>query len=165
MRIAPFYRDKYQNLGILGKRNRKKIPERSGWRPCLRICGILGVGFVCACRSELSDMLQSGQVLSWYGLQGRWIGEVTPTVTSCGSPTEGLMTIGERGFAFDPFQSTAVVHGDVADDGHLKGKLVRAGPDHRDLSIAFDAVASTPDAIDGMLQSGRCRWTVELRRG
>jgi hypothetical protein len=75
------------------------------------------------------------------------------------------MTIGQRGFAFDPFQSTAVVHGDVADDGHLKGKLVRAGPDHRDLSIVFDAVASRPDAIDGKLQSGRCRWNVELRRG
>jgi hypothetical protein len=75
------------------------------------------------------------------------------------------MTIGEHGFAFDPFQSVVVVHGDLADDGRLTGKLARVGPDHRDLSIVFDAAASPHNTIDGMLVSGRCRWRVALHRG
>jgi hypothetical protein len=149
----------------VGKRNRKKFIGWPHWLFDLRICWIVGASLLCGCRSQLSDRLQSGQVLSWYGLQGRWVGEVTPAATSCGSATKGLMTIGGRGFAFDPFQGTTVVHGDVADDGRLNGKLARVGPGHQDLSITFNAVASTPDAINGMLQSGRCRWNVALHRG
>jgi hypothetical protein len=75
------------------------------------------------------------------------------------------MTIGEHGFALDPFQSTSVLSGNVTGDGHLSGKLVREGPDRRDLSLAFDGAAIARDTIDGTLQSGRCRWKVTLHRG
>jgi len=75
------------------------------------------------------------------------------------------MTIGEHGFALDPFQGAAVVRGDVSEDGHLVGKLVRTGPGHQDLSVTFEGRGSTADTIDGLLQSGRCRWTVALHRG
>ncbi len=76
------------------------------------------------------------------------------------------MSIGGKGFGFDPFGSTTVIRGEVSDDGHLSGRLVRQGADHQDLSISFDAMgAAATDAISGTLQSGRCRWTVTLRRG
>jgi len=75
------------------------------------------------------------------------------------------MTIGEHGFAFDPFQGAAVVRGDVAKDNRIVGKTVRTGPGHQDLSITFEGTATTADTIDGLLLSGRCRWTVALHRG
>jgi hypothetical protein len=51
------------------------------------------------------------------------------------------MTIGKKGFGLDPFQSTAVIHGEVGDDGHLHGSLIRQGGDHQDLSIGFEGMA------------------------
>jgi hypothetical protein len=75
------------------------------------------------------------------------------------------MSIGERGFGLDPLQSTAVIHGEVTNDGHLSGSLIRQGAEHQDLSIAFEGMAAGSDAIRGTLQSGRCHWTVTLHRG
>jgi hypothetical protein len=165
LRILPLCQELYQKLGKLGKRKKKKVLEYPGGPAgrqtyallCLLVCG--------GCHSELSDRLQSGQTLSWYGLQGRWVGSVTPVGALCGPATKGLMTIGERGFAFDPFQSTQVVHGDIDENNQLVGKLVRAGPERQDLSLAFAGTAATADVIEGSLQSGRCRWTVRLHRG
>jgi hypothetical protein len=75
------------------------------------------------------------------------------------------MSIGERGFALDPFQSTAVIRGKVGDDGHLSGSLIRQGAEHQDLAIVFEGRAAESGAISGTLQSGRCSWTVTLHRG
>ena len=58
-----------------------------------------------------------------------------------------------------------MVRGDLGDDGHLSGRLIRQGADHQDLSISFEGMAAGTDAINGTLQSGRCRWTVTLHRG
>ncbi len=74
------------------------------------------------------------------------------------------MSIGGREFGFDPFQGTAVIRGAVEDD-HLTGKLVRQGNDHQVVTLAFEATADDAGVIKGTLQSGRCRWSVELRRG
>jgi len=84
---------------------------------------------------------------------------------NCGSTTPGLLTIGEKGFGFDPFQSTTVLYGSVSADGRLKGALTRPGGDRQNLTISFEGIASGEDAIGGTLQSGRCRWTVNLHRG
>jgi hypothetical protein len=165
MRIMPSYPNFYQNLGEVGKNNQKKIlpnipspPDRAAsWLLCLLLLG--------GCHSELSNALQSGEVHSWNGLEGRWVGEVTPAAGSCGPTTKGLMTIGEHGFAFDPFQGAEVVRGDVAKDTRLVGRTVRTGPGHQDLSVTFEGTASTANNIEGLLQSGRCRWTVALHRG
>ncbi len=164
LRIMPSWQDIYQNLGIVGKKNQKKIlaHPRSSDRTAWWLLWLLLVG---GCHSELSDALQSGQVRSWNGLQGRWVGDVIPEAGSCGVATKGLMTIGEHGFAFDPFQGAEVVRGDVGKDSRLVGKLVRAGPGRQDLSITFEGKASTSDTIQGLMQSGRCRWTVALHRG
>lgn len=148
----------------MGKRNQKKILAGSLMchRPILTILYVLLAG---GCHSRLSDGLQSGKVLAWSGLEGRWVGEVTPAAAACGPAAKGLMTIGEHGFALDPFQGAAVIRGDVSEDSRLVGKLVRTGPGHQDLSVIFEGKASTADTIDGLLQSGRCRWTVTLHRG
>lgn len=159
LRAPPSCRNGYQKLGQVGK---KKNLARSFFR---KPCWLLPVLLVAACHSELSDRLQSGEVLALDGLQGRWIGPVVPQAPNCGPSTQGLMSIGEKGFSFDPFQSTTVLSGEVNKDGHLTGQLARQGPDHQDLSIALDATATSPDAISGTLQSGRCRWTVTLHRG
>lgn len=120
---------------------------------------------VAGCTRDLGEHLQSGQVLPLYGLQGRWVGWVQPAGQGCGSSTQGLMTIGGKGFGFDPFQSTAVIRGEIGDDGHLSGSLVRPTQDHRDLSLMFDGQSEGSDAINGVLRSGRCSWTVTLHRG
>ena len=163
LRVMPVCQEHYQILGKLGKGKKKKVLVCPTARQtyallcCLLVCG--------GCHSELSDKLQSGQTLSWYGLQGRWVGSVTPVDASCGPTTKGLMTIGEHGFAFDPFQSTQVVRGDIGESNQLFGKLVLTGPEHQDLSLVFAGTAATADAIEGSLQSGRCHWTVTLHRG
>jgi hypothetical protein len=121
------------------------------------------------CAGDLGESLQSGQVLPWHGLQGRWIGSVVPTDASCGRTTQGLMSIGEKGFGFDPFESTTVLQGVVANDGHMTGTLVRQGTERQSLSISFNGSAnhgdSKTDSIGGILVSGRCQWTVTLHRG
>jgi hypothetical protein len=58
-----------------------------------------------------------------------------------------------------------VIQGELGKDGHLNGTLVRQGPEHQNLSISFDGMASESETISGTLQSGRCHWTVTLHRG
>ncbi len=165
VRSTPSCRNRYQLLGQVGKKNLKKILDQQLSALQRALLHVLLVTSVAAgCQKDLGEPLQSGQVLALHGLQGRWVGSVVPDATSCGPETHGLLSIGEDGFGFDPFQSTTIIHGRI-DDGHLRGTLVRQGADHREVSIAFQAVASTSDQINGTLQSGRCRWTVMLRRG
>jgi hypothetical protein len=140
--------------------------RRSGfWCPTKLL--LAGAWLVClaGCSGDLGEKLQSGQVLAWHGMQGRWVGPVVPIDRSCGSPTQGLMSIGANGFGFDPFQSTTVLHGELSKDGRLAGNLAREGGDHQSLAITFAGEAAGSEAINGTLQSGRCRWTVALRRG
>jgi len=120
---------------------------------------------VAGCHGDLGERLQSGQVLAWHGLQGRWVGSVMPTDAACGLPTQGLMTIGEKGFGFDPFESTTVIQGEVSKDGHLNGGLAREGSEHQSLTITFDGLATDSGTLNGTLRSGRCHWTVTLLRG
>jgi hypothetical protein len=149
----------------MGKKILKKILDHRQIRLWMTIFGLLASALTGGCEADLGEHLQSGRVLGWHGLQGRWEGPVVPTEVACGPATHGLMSIGEGGFGLDPFQSTAVIRGTVSDDGHLGGKLVRQGTGHQDLSIAFEGMATGSDAISGTLQSGRCRWTVTLHRG
>jgi hypothetical protein len=149
----------------VGKKNQKKILSHIRLPSRMPICWLLCLLLVGGCQHGISDALQSGQVLSWNGLEGRWVGDVIPAGGACGPATKGLMTIGAHGFAFDPFQGTEVVRGDVAKDSRLVGKLARTGPGRQDLSIAFEGTATTNNTIDGLLQSGRCRWSVALHRG
>ena len=165
LRSASSCHNGYQNLGQVGKKNLKRIlwSDHPGFAMinCCLLVAILAGG----CKTDLAEPLQSGRVLALQGLQGRWVGQVVPTERSCGSTTQGLMSIGKGGFGFDPFRGVTVIRGDVSDDGHLVGKLVRQGPEHQDLSIAFEGVATGSDEITGALQSGRCHWTVTLHRG
>lgn len=127
--------------------------------------GLLLVVLLAGCHEDLGERLQSGQVLPWHGLQGRWVGSVIPADPACGAATQGLMTIGGKTFGFDPFQSTTVIDGDVDEDGHLSGSLTRQGGEHQNLVISFQGLASATDTISGTLLSGRCHWSVSLHRG
>jgi hypothetical protein len=149
----------------MGKKILKKILDHRQIRLWMTIFGLLASALTGGCGADLGEHLQSGRVLGWHGLQGRWSGPVVPTEVACGPTTHGLMSIGESGFGLDPFQSTAVIRGTVSDGNHLSGKLVRHDAEHQDLSIAFEGMATGSDAISGTLQSGRCRWTVTLHRG
>lgn len=126
---------------------------------------LLLVSLIAGCQSDIGERLQSGQVLAWSGLQGRWAGPVVPSDGACGPTTHGLMSVGEKSFGFDPFQGTTVIDGKVGQDRKLHGELIREGADHQQLSISFDGVATSADAIKGTLKSGRCQWEVTLRRG
>ena len=152
-------------MGHVGKRNLKNFLDRSGRPSGMSVRAPLLAALIGGCSQDLGERLQSGRVLAWHGLQGRWVGTVVPTERDCGGATQGLMSIGKGGFAFDPFESTATVRGDLGDNGRLNGRLVRQGADHQDLSISFAGVAEGTDAINGTLQSGRCRWMVTLHRG
>ena len=135
--------------------------------PTIRMA--LTIALIAGCEGDLGERLQSGRVLALHGLQGRWVGPVVPADRSCGATTQGLMSIGEKGFGFDPFQSTTVIQGAIGKDDRLAGTLTRQGGDHQNLSVSFEAAVrgtgSELETIDGTLVSGRCHWTVTLRRG
>ena len=124
---------------------------------------------IVGCKGDVSEHLQSGRVLALYGLQGRWVGPVVPEDKSCGPAAQGLMSIGQKGFGFDPFQSTTVIQGAVGADGRLAGAVQRPGADHQNLSVSFGGQASGTgsevEAIEGAVVSGRCHWKVTLHRG
>jgi hypothetical protein len=131
------------------------------------VCAVLAPLVIAGCEGDVGERLQSGHVMAWHGLQGRWVGPVVPADGSCGPTTQGLMSIGEKGFAFDPFQSTTVIQGEVVKDGRLTGTLSRQGGDRQNLSVRFEGSANGTgkQTIDGTLVSGRCRWSVTLQRG
>lgn len=163
MRAPPSCQIEYQELGFLGKKILKKILGKIPRRPAasaIALCVVLT-----ACHEDIADRLQSGRVLAWDGMEGRWVGSVVPTETDCGPATHGVLSAGEHDFGFDPFQSTTVIHGEIARDGHLSGILVRQGGEHQPISISFDAAPAGSEAINGTLQSGHCHWTVALHRG
>ncbi len=156
--------NRYQNLGQVGKKNQKRILDRHQARSAAIGFQLLVSLLAGGCKADLAEPLQSGQVLALSGLQGRWVGQVVPAETTCGQPTQGLMSIGEKGFGFDPFGSTTVIHGQVDHDGHLSGSFSQ-GSEARGLSITFQGAAEGSDAIRGTLVSGRCHWSVTLHRG
>lgn len=133
------------------------------------LLGALTLVLIAGCEGDAGEQLQSGRVLPWHGLQGRWVGPVAPTDRFCGSATQGLMSIGGKGFGFDPFQSTTTIQGTIGKDGHLAGNLTRPGADRQDLSVTFEGSASgeasEAETIEGTLVSGRCHWKVTLHRG
>jgi hypothetical protein len=120
------------------------------------------------CHNEAADALQSGTVMGVIGLEGRWAGPVTPATADCGQIAKGQMSVERTTFAFDPFQSTTVIAGTVADNGALNGTLSRPVTGQQVVSISFTGVATQHDdgseTIDGQLKSGRCTWTVTLKR-
>ena len=112
--------------------------------------------------------LLSGCQGSAGSFDGRWVGAVSPSDPSCGATTQGMMSIGQKTFGFDPFRGTTIINGTLGPDGHLTGRLVRQGSTHQDMSISFDGVANEPRpgeaTIAGVLASGRCQWQVTLHR-
>lgn len=121
-----------------------------------------------ACTGDAGERLQSGRVLPWAGLEGRWVGPVTPSDPGCGVGVVGLMSIGSDTFAFDPFQSTAVLRGKVGSAGDLVGKATR--PVLAGSSITMEFLgrvtrSESDERIVGTLISGRCHWSVILFRG
>lgn len=133
------------------------------------VVGLMALFPVAGCGvSDPALMLQSGRTFGLVGLEGRWLGEVSPSVANCGARSIGSMSIGHGKFAFDPFQSTSIIRGNVADD-QLTGRLEKLGGEKRVTMIVLKAQAiSTPDGaqlIRGKLESGPCQWQVELHRG
>lgn len=134
---------------------------------------LAGCSTIESTRSSVSRSLGTGEVFALYGTEGRWAGPVAPQTENCGPATTGLMSIGSRGFAFDPFQATTVINGQVTEAGALSGTYSRPGPGTGQsrttaLSITFTGTAlkdaDGTEHIDGSLVSGRCRWTVTLKR-
>jgi hypothetical protein len=124
---------------------------------------------VFGCGNKAADRLQSGKVMALFHLEGRSMGPVTPQGEECGKSSIGLMSIGRKTFAFDPFQGTLVISGTVSDADHLQGTLSRVGSGQQVVSISFAGDArqhdGEEDSIDGHLVSGHCSWTVNLKRG
>jgi hypothetical protein len=133
---------------------------------CFFLCCLIAT--LPGCRNDAADRLQSGKVLDIFGLEGRWVGPVTPQTEGCGSTNTGLMTVGRTTFAFDPFQGTTVLDGTVSADGNLTGSLSRPGGGQQVVSISFSGAAKQDggaETIAGQLVTGRCSWTVNLKRG
>jgi hypothetical protein len=131
------------------------------------------VSFTClavlvACAGDPGERLQSGRIFSWVGPEGRWVGAVVPMDSDCGVSTTGLMTIGNSTFAFDPFQSTAVLQGKLDPDGNIMGEADRPVPGNRSVTMRFLGRiqhSEGSEGIVGTLTSGRCHWSVTLFRG
>jgi hypothetical protein len=159
---SPLYQSRYQKMGHMGKRILIKFLRRriGGFAAC----ALLALP-ISGCETDVAEKLQSGKVLALYGLQGRWVGSVTPVDASCGPATRGVLTIGGGDFGFDPFQSSTIIQGTVGRDGQLGGIFIRQDSHHQPISISFNAAAAGGEAITGELVSGRCHWAVALRRG
>jgi hypothetical protein len=102
------------------------------------------------------------------GSEGRWLGPVVPVEADCGSRTSGLMSIGHGVFAFDPFQSTSVLHGTVGPSGDIVGETVRPVAGSKSITMNFVGQLQQSEGVEkivGTLTSGRCRWSVGLVRG
>src|SRR5271169_2968757 len=122
---APLWKNVYLELGHMGKKKPKIILEQLCGLACTAVRALLLLALITGCKDDLGERLQSGRVLAWQGLQGRWVGPVVPTEHACGATTQGLMSIGDKQFALDPFQSTTVVRGELSASSHLNGRLVR----------------------------------------
>jgi hypothetical protein len=121
-----------------------------------------------ACAGDPGERLQSGRVLPLAGPEGRWVGPVTPVDPDCGLQTTGLMSIGDSTFAFDPFQSTAVLSGKIGPTGDLQGEAVRPVHGNKPVTMGFLGRVQQSEGLErigGTLTSGRCHWSVTLRRG
>lgn len=110
----------------------------------------------------------TGDVLGLGGPEGQWAGPVTPVAAECGAPTTGLMSVGRRTFAFDPFGGTAVIHGNLDKTGQLRGAAVSTVAGHDTARMEFVArlqrQSDNKEQILGTINSARCRWSVALRR-
>lgn len=135
----------------------------------LRVAGgVVFLSLQASCADNPGDLLQSGRVLAWAGPEGRWVGSVTPVEPGCGVATTGLMSIGSAAFAFDPFQSTDVLHGTINRAGDLTGEAVRLIPGDRSVVMDFIGRVQSSEGgerVVGALMSGRCHWVVTLLRG
>ncbi|MGA3398283.1 MAG: hypothetical protein ABSC95_03605 [Acetobacteraceae bacterium] len=137
----------------------------------LRLGGVASVAcllLLTTCTGDPGEQLQSGQVLAWGGSDGRWVGPVTPVDMNCGQQTTGLMSIGSSTFGFDPFQSAEVLQGNIGPSGNLRGEVVRSVPGNRSIGMSFLGRVQHSEGVEsivGTLTSGRCHWSVTLRRG
>jgi len=157
-------RELIQEIGVFGQ---AFFPRRHD----LSLGGV--VGFACllllvTCAVGPGERLQSSRALPLGRPDGRWIGSVTPIDPDCGLRTTGLMSIGTDTFAFDPFQSTAVVRGRIGPAGNLAGETVRPAPGNKSITMGFLGRIQYSEgfgSIVGTLTSGRCHWSVTLLRG
>jgi hypothetical protein len=155
------------NFPVPGRRHR--IPRISRWSGPLSIPLVLAACGVQALPSRLSREVGTGRVYALAGLEGRWSGTVRSDDPSCDSST-GLMTIRGDKFAFDPFQSTMVIHGTISKLGRIQGNFSSTGGNRLPLYASFDGSTDRSDAAEqsitivGTLRSGTCRWAVRLQR-
>jgi hypothetical protein len=123
---------------------------------------------VTGCAGPLSEGLRSGPSVPWGGPEGRWLGPVGPVEAGCGPRTTGLMSIGRDIFAFDPFQSTSVLHGKIGLAGDLVGEAAQPVAESKSVALGFVGQlqqSNGAEEIIGTLTSGRCHWAVALFRG
>ena len=129
----------------------------------------LCAGLLASCAAT-EDVLHTRPV-PIVGIEGRWVGDVTPSDPKvCGPTRHGVLVIGSGEFAFDPFSSTITLNGKVGPADTLQATLERpAGGGGKVLRLSFNAEAKTDPAgtrtISGTLVSGDCIWQVALRRG
>lgn len=162
--ISPSYTNIYRRLGCLVK---LFFPKRQKIR-LGRSAGLVWLLLMAGCTGNLSAGLAFGRVLVSAGPEGRWLGPVVPVETDCGSRTSGLMSIGRGVFAFDPFQSTNVLHGRIGPSGDLMGETVRPVAGSKSVTIGFHGQLQQSEGVEkivGTLTSGRCHWSVGLFRG
>lgn len=153
-----------QEIGVFGQ---AFFPRRC-WFSLGGAVSLACVAFLSACSGDPGERLQSGRVLPWAGSEGRWVGSVTPVEPDCGLQTTGLMSIGGNTFAFDPFQSTIVLHGKIDPAGDLTGEVVHPVPGGPTIIMQFVGKLQNTDGaqrIVGTLASGRCHWSTTLLRG
>ena len=153
-----------QEIGVFGQAffpSNRKLASKS-------VFGAACLLWLSACGGDPGEQLQSGRVFSWAGPEGRWVGPVAPVEPDCGLRTTGLMSIDRSTFAFDPFQSTAVMSGKIGPAGDLTGEAVRPAPGNRSVTIDFVGRVEQSEGAErvvGSLTSGRCHWSVMLLRG
>ena len=95
-----------RNWGMWARGNLKIILGEPLRLPCPAVWALLLLALITGCREDLGERLQSGRVLAWHGLQGRWVGSGRPDRACLRRRDTGADVDRGKGFALDPFQST-----------------------------------------------------------
>ena len=113
--------------------------------------------------------LLSGCVAIPTGLQGRWVGTVTPVSGTCDPASHALLMITPADkppytAMFSPTGGVLTLHGSSDGVDHVTADSDAPGMNHQPYVLRFDATRQA-DTLTGTYLSPRCRANVVLSRG
>ena len=97
------------------------------------------------------------------GINGRWVGMVTPDAAGCRA-SRGVLVAESSRFVFNPSEGVITLRGTISPTGDMEGVYQTLDPDHHPVVFRFDGKLSGKQ-IQGVLTQPGCRASVALQPG